>query len=219
LQRLLPFAGFDGAEIFLRVVGTIDVLVGLQFLRREAPAWAYAWAIGWGFATAASRLYFLGALDGDPWVNGVRPVAEALARVGNWALALALWRRRPAFWMGVVVNCGLAALALHYLAEAYGPYYPREVLRKPEPLWLFHAIGILALAGLAVRAFRPTRLVLAAPVAAALFELFVLDAPHGLIFALLRAGEHAPYFFCLASVGAAFARTAERPFISALSSP
>jgi hypothetical protein len=219
VQSLLPWADVSVAKYFLRTVGTIDILVAAGFLLPRIPLFVFIWAIGWGCATATSRLFFLGSFDGSSWSNVVRPVAETAARTANWVVPLLLYRRvrikgprlfaalTESQWIYVAVLGATAAIFLHYLVDLNGPIYPLEVLRKGEPLWFFHllgAISAIALAALAAR-LRPAPVLAATSLALAEgFEIFILNSPHGALFTLLRIGEHFPIYFCFCYLLAAW---------------
>jgi hypothetical protein len=199
IQSLLPAGDPTPSMYVLRVIGSIDVLVGLVFLLRAAPPrWAFAWAIGWGLATATSRLYFLGALHGDPWQHLVHPLAEMLVRTVNWAAPLALLRRDRR-WVTGAVAAGALAHGLAYLATWLGPTYPFEPLKTGEPLWLFHVDGALALAALVLLGRpRGALLALASMALGEAIDLASVAWPRGAFGIVLQLAEHQPIYVCFA---------------------
>jgi hypothetical protein len=220
LQQLMPWAGFSGAKYFLLSAGVIDILVAACFLRREVPKVAFAWAIGWGLATATSRLYFLGSFSAPFWTGVGHPLGEFLVRAGNWALPLLLFAavstppagnwlarlkrlgdsRGPLIYIVAVATT--LGLVLHYVVEANYAVFPINVLRMGMPLWLFHLSGTLPSLALLGLIFVPkstfsARLPLACYVIAELLAVYFFHRHVGIGYSLLQLGEHASVFLCL----------------------
>jgi hypothetical protein len=216
VQRLLPGGDMTAAMWFLRIVGGLDVAAGLSMLLPRVPRAAFVWTIGWGVATATSRIVFLGALAGPFWITIGYPLAEFLARAANWAVPLLLYRRLSARplpvlgdvsehrWLLVVVLFTTIGWTLGYFVEMGAPTYPTNVLRTGEPLWMFHASGAAAaLAALSIWQPAATRAVaawvpLAALVVSEAIAAWFLHRPRGPLMASLQIVEHAPLFVALA---------------------
>lgn len=222
VQSLFPFTnGFVAAKHLLRTVGTLDVLVAMAFLRAKPLRVAFLWAVGWGFLTAFSRAYFLGAMSPPVLENLVRPGAEVLIRTSNWVLPLLVFIRvhsRPLFprflreqnLIDVVVFASIFGRLLLYAIQFANPLYPYEITRSGESLIFFHFIGgllILAMLLLVSRRVVKERLGKLFSLAIGLlggvalcltlvFETFWVNLPHGLAFAALRFGEHLPELLC-----------------------
>ena len=214
LQHLFPAPGYDGARWSLWTAGALDWLAALcVLLLLRIPRAAIAWTIGWGFATAMSRLYFLGSLTAPFWGFLVHPVAEMLQRVPNWIVPLLLWQevrgRRPdGRLVGLAVGSIVLSLGLSVLVDLETGRYPSFMLRIDEPLWFYQACGALAAVALVLAAVswpvkaRRFRLAAMGAVALAyalpeLFSVFWVNGPHGVVFTALRAGEHFPAYLCL----------------------
>ena len=149
---------YEASRVFLNTVGSIDILVAASVLLPEIPVVAYFWIVFWGFATAVSRLYFLGRFAQPVSLNLALPLSEFLIRGANWICPLALTishNRLPRLKIltairsdthfRVATTMVAGALALRYLVDVNQYAYEFELEKKGMPGWFFHSHGTIAL--------------------------------------------------------------------------
>lgn len=201
------------------IVGAIDFLCALGFCMPKVPPIAVIWTCIWGIATAASRLYFL-ETPHQPYLSSVGPpFAEFFQRAPTWILPMSYavlfgsLKDQPRFQrysMTDFCRLGVAgvvfALALHYVID-WNINFPLGVTKKGMAIWYFYLGGSMAIAaamGAGLDYFQQNKSLLtmaspftglAALVLSEFFEIFFLNAPHGLVLMALTIGEHLPIYF------------------------
>jgi hypothetical protein len=224
VQSLFPDAyKYELSRAMLLTVGVIDILAAACFLLPNIPLAAFAWVIGWGAATATSRLFFLSSFEHDVWYFQVRPISEFLIRVPNWMTGLMLLiavnptftptkaREKPViFYLWVIAFTQALGLSLHYIVELKDPFLLVELERKMMPLWYLHLTGFFAIAtllGCIVLFFKKTEssflpatislTALLAFISVDLFKALVINAPQGIFFSGIRVVDAMPIYVCL----------------------
>ena len=223
VQSLFPEnEKYADSQMILGAVGSIDLLVGLSFLLPTIPMPAFIWAIGWGAATAISRMYFLGALSAPIWQNVLYPISQFLVRTPNWLVPMLLLAHsyksvpllgkiadRSSYHIEIAMLAQVLALAIMYLADYNHELYPYEVQKMGMPLGLFHTTGLIAISGfialsVALTGTKSRLWTFAAgilvPIAFILsegFEITVLNAPQGVRYTGIRVLEHVPIYICM----------------------
>lgn len=76
----LPLS-YDAAAVMLRVIGTVDLVVGTALLWRGPRPWLTGYMGAWGIITALARVVYAGPAG----------LVDALVRAGNGGAPLALW--------------------------------------------------------------------------------------------------------------------------------
>lgn len=161
IRSVLPSAiEYDASKNLLRIIGVIDILDGIFLLLPRIPRQALAWVLGWGFLTALSRLFFLGAHIPPFELNGFHALAEFLKRTPNWILPLFLVAATSPgmrFSAAILINkykiltltvaAQMVAIFLNNAYEYRGAYFDFELLKLGMPIWYFWAVtGLSVLA-------------------------------------------------------------------------
>lgn len=224
IQSLFPEdQKFEMSRMMLLTVGFLDILVAIGFLLPKIPRPAFIWAIGWGTATALSRMYFLGRLFPINWYNTAHPVAEFLSRTPNFLVPILLFLMvEPNTRLAVVGrrfhiknillvagSTQILSLCLHHLTHWNHEMFPFELEKVGMPVWYFHLMGgiaIMALCAICVTTWsHQTKFIITLTAILTLFayvipegyDVFLTNAPHGFRYTFIRLAEHVPIYVCM----------------------
>jgi hypothetical protein len=223
IRSVLPSAiEYNVSKNLLRLIGVIDIVDGVCLLLPRIPKQALAWVLGWGFLTALSRLFFLGAHIPPFELNGFHAFAEFLKRTPNWILPLLLVATTSPgmrFSASILKNrykiltltvaAQVAAIFLNNAYEYQGAYFDFELVKLGMPTWYFWSVtGLSGLAilmlpavyffGERLRLIRAGALsVLVVYLMAEGFSIFARNAPGGFSYALIRFISHLSMYTCL----------------------
>lgn len=223
VRSILPSSiEYKGSELLLRIVGLLDIVDGLMLLLPRIPKQALLWVLGWGFATAASRLYFLGVLVPPFEVNGLHALAEFLKRTPNWVMPLFLVAitspsvpqstnvlKHKELIFSLAVASQMLALIANNTFEWLSPLFEFELMKHGLPVWFFWTETLLAIFGLFMiftQIFiKPWRAImrigiLAVFVAYCMAEgsyVYSRNLPAGFSYTLIRLVSHFSMYTCL----------------------
>ena len=223
IRSVLPSAiEYDASKNLLRIIGVIDILDGICLLLPRIPRQALAWVLGWGFLTALSRLFCLGAHIPPFELNGFHALAEFLKRTPNWVLPLLLVAalspglrfsaqilEKKYKILALAVGAQMLAIVLNNSYEYQGSYFEFELTKVGMPTWYFWMVTSLAIFSLLLvpliyfkgqHASLVTAwsvIVLAVYVMAEGFSIHARNIPGGLVYAAIRFVSHMSMYTCL----------------------